>query len=85
MATFIALPFVVAIGTLVWFTAGGVRDIRDFFIALRTQVRDHRDDGRVVAGHNLADEPPTKPAGFDVVPTATESTAAQAVAGSKPS
>jgi SSS family solute:Na+ symporter len=71
MATFIAVPFVVAVGTLVWFTVGGVRDMRDFFTALRTQVRDHRDDGRVVAGHNLADEPPPKRAGADVVPTST--------------
>ena len=63
MATFIAVPFVVAIGTLFWFTAGGIRDMRDFFTALRTQVRDDRDDGRVVAGHNLSDEPPPKPAG----------------------
>jgi SSS family solute:Na+ symporter len=52
----IAIPFGISLLTLVWFTIGGVRDIREFFIALRTMKRDVRDDGRVVGHHNLADE-----------------------------
>jgi hypothetical protein len=52
----IAIPFGISLLTLVWFTIGGVRDIREFFIALRTMKRDARDDGRVVGHHNLADE-----------------------------
>ncbi len=43
----IALPFVIALLTLVWFTIGGVRDMRDFFAALKTRTRDASDDGRV--------------------------------------
>jgi hypothetical protein len=45
--------------TLVWFTIGGLIDLRAFFHALKTMKRDARDDGRVVAHHNLADEPAT--------------------------
>jgi SSS family solute:Na+ symporter len=44
----IILPFVISAVTLVWFSIGGVKDLRDFFIALRTDKRDHTDDGRVV-------------------------------------
>jgi SSS family solute:Na+ symporter len=43
----LALPFVVAVVTLVWFTIGGSRDIVDLFSALRTLRRDAADDGRV--------------------------------------
>jgi SSS family solute:Na+ symporter len=57
MITGIVVPCVIAVGTLIWFGIGGVRDVRDFFAALRTLNRDARDDGRVVADHNLADEP----------------------------
>jgi SSS family solute:Na+ symporter len=52
----IAIPFGVSVLTLIWFTIGGARDIRDFFIAMKTMKRDARDDGRVVDHHNLADE-----------------------------
>ena len=57
MVTGIALPCVIALGTLIWFGIGGVRDLFDFFAALRTLKRDVRDDGRVEGDHNLADEP----------------------------
>jgi hypothetical protein len=57
MVTGIALPCVIAIGTLIWFGIGGIRDLREFFIALRTMKRDARDDGRVVGDQNLADQP----------------------------
>jgi SSS family solute:Na+ symporter len=43
----VALPFIVAVGTLVWFGIGGTRDIFAFFAALRTMKRDAPDDGRV--------------------------------------
>jgi SSS family solute:Na+ symporter len=59
MITGIALPCVIAVGTLVWFGIGGVRDIRDFFVALRTLNRDAHDDGRV-------HEDPAKARGFAV-------------------
>jgi hypothetical protein len=35
------------LATLVWFSIGGIRDIKDFFLALRTMSRDSHDDGRV--------------------------------------
>jgi SSS family solute:Na+ symporter len=61
MITGIALPCVIAVGTLVWFGIGGVRDMRDFFVALRTMKRDARDDGRV-------EKDPSTARGFDVAP-----------------
>jgi len=53
----IIAPFVISAVTMVWFTIGGLIDLRAFFHALKTMKRDARDDGRVVAHHNLADEP----------------------------
>jgi SSS family solute:Na+ symporter len=44
----VALPFIVALGTLVWFSVGGIRDIAIFFQTLRTMTRDATDDGRVI-------------------------------------
>ena len=58
MVTGIAVPLLIAAATLVWFGIGGFVDMKAFFHALRTQRRDERDDGRVVQGHNLADETP---------------------------
>jgi SSS family solute:Na+ symporter len=55
----IGVPFIIAVITLVWFTIAGIKDMRLFFIALKTQKTDTRDDGRVIAHHNLADEPAT--------------------------
>jgi SSS family solute:Na+ symporter len=43
----VGLPFLVAVGTLVWFGIGGTRDIFLFFATLRTMTRDATDDGRV--------------------------------------
>jgi SSS family solute:Na+ symporter len=54
----LALPFAVAIVTLVWFTIGGSRDIVGLFAALRTLRRDTADDGRV--------EEADKPHGLEV-------------------
>jgi SSS family solute:Na+ symporter len=55
----LALPFVVAVVTFVWFTIGGTRDIVDLFASLRTMRRDAADDGRV--------EEVDKGDGFEVV------------------
>jgi hypothetical protein len=66
MITSIVLPVVIAIGTLIWFGIGGMRDLRDFFAALRTLKRDARDDGQVVDGQSAAD-PLRVPQGFPVV------------------
>lgn len=43
----IIAPMVVVAVTGVWFTLGGVRDIRVFFQRLRTLQRDAHDDGTV--------------------------------------
>jgi len=45
----------VGIPTTIWFTVGGIRDIRRVFHRLATLKRDDRDDGRVI-DHHLADE-----------------------------
>jgi len=55
--TCIWLPFIIAIVMVVWFTWGGLKDIRDLFVRLRTARRDAADDGTVVGHRNLADEP----------------------------
>jgi SSS family solute:Na+ symporter len=57
MVTGIAVPLLIAFGTLIWFGIGGVIDMKAFFLALRTRTRDARDDGRVVGHQNLADLP----------------------------
>jgi SSS family solute:Na+ symporter len=71
------IPFVVSIVTLVWFTIGGLWDLRKFYVALRTMTRDVRDDGRVVGHHNLADQ---STGGFPVVPTKADPVAAEPLA-----
>lgn len=65
--TGIWLPFVIASVMVVWFTWGGLHDIRQLFVRLRTSQRDAADDGTVIGHHNLADEhlsppPPPSPA-----------------------
>jgi SSS family solute:Na+ symporter len=45
----VLVPFVVGLLTTFWFTFGGLRDLRRFFIKLATVRRDARDDGRVRA------------------------------------
>jgi SSS family solute:Na+ symporter len=45
----IAVPFAAGLFTFVWFTVGGLRDVRDFFAALRTLKRDASDNGQVTA------------------------------------
>lgn len=54
----IGLPVFISVVTAVWFTWGGVRDIRALFRHLRQQKINHLDDG-TVAGHQNIDEPRT--------------------------
>jgi len=44
---YLVIQFAVAAVVMVWFTAGGVRDLRRMFGRLRQQVRDAEDDGIV--------------------------------------
>jgi SSS family solute:Na+ symporter len=45
---YIFLLFIIGVPSTIWFTIGGVRDIRELFHTLDNLVRDHSDDGRVV-------------------------------------
>lgn len=51
----IGVPVLMSIVTAIWFTWGGVRDIRRLFVRLKEQRIDHLDDGTVV-GHQNRDE-----------------------------
>ncbi|MFA7344589.1 MAG: hypothetical protein WC003_09815 [Terrimicrobiaceae bacterium] len=51
--TSIFLPICFAVITAVWFTWGGLRDIRSLFRRLREQKVNHLDDGTVVGHRNL--------------------------------
>lgn len=51
----IGVPILMSIVTAIWFTWGGVRDIRRLFARLKEQRIDHLDDGTVV-GHQNRDE-----------------------------
>ncbi|MFA5865793.1 MAG: sodium:solute symporter [Phycisphaerae bacterium] len=44
----IALSFFIGVPATIWFSIGGIRDIRELFHTLDHKVRDHSDDGRVV-------------------------------------
>jgi solute:Na+ symporter, SSS family len=44
---YIVMQFVIGIPATIWFTVGGIVDIRDLFRRLATAVRDDKDDGRV--------------------------------------
>ena len=44
---YVILNIVLSIAVIVWFTTGGLRDLRFMFRKLDTQKRDSRDDGRV--------------------------------------
>jgi SSS family solute:Na+ symporter len=72
-ATGIILPVIVSILTLIWFGIGGIRDIRDFFLALSRMKRDARDDGTV--RHPPPQEEPTQ--GFPVLPPGQTSTVSE--------
>ncbi|XHR29772.1 MAG: sodium:solute symporter [Chthoniobacteraceae bacterium] len=51
--TSISLPIVISLVTAIWFTWGGVRDIRALFRHLRNERVCHADDGTVVKPENL--------------------------------
>jgi SSS family solute:Na+ symporter len=42
----VIVPIVAGSVTFVWFGIGGMTDLRDFFVALKTLKRDAKDDGR---------------------------------------
>lgn len=51
----IGLPVVICFVTAIWFTWGGVRDIRALFRRLRMEKVNHLDDGTVIDHRNLAE------------------------------
>jgi SSS family solute:Na+ symporter len=51
----ILLPLTIAVGTTIWFTIGGLRDLRIFFQKIKTVRRDAHDDG-TVRGHQNSNE-----------------------------
>jgi SSS family solute:Na+ symporter len=69
--TGIWLPFVIAIVMVVWFTWGGLKDIRELFARLRTAQRNALDDGTVAGHANLDEVAPPKPLGLDAAAAAT--------------
>ena len=44
---YVPIHITVAIGVTVWFTLGGIRDVRQMLRTLATMDRDPTDDGRV--------------------------------------
>jgi SSS family solute:Na+ symporter len=74
----VVLPFVVAVGTLVWFGIGGTKDIIDLFASLRTMKRDARDDGRVP---EPVQDPEAAAPGFETLPPEARSSEAPVVPG----
>ena len=46
--TFIWIQVAISVPATIWFTVGGIKDIRELFAALKTATRNHDDDGRVV-------------------------------------
>ena len=45
--TFILINVVASIAVIIWFSIGGLRDLKDMLHRLKTRVRDHDDDGFV--------------------------------------
>jgi solute:Na+ symporter, SSS family len=56
--TSVILAFVISTGTTIWFTFGGVRDLRRLFVRLRKVVVNDLDDGRVADGASEGRETP---------------------------
>lgn len=57
------LPLIIGVITTVWFTIGGVRDLRIFFQRLRNETSDVSDDGTVEKPAEPAPAPDQVPAG----------------------
>ncbi|MBN8707858.1 MAG: sodium:proline symporter [Verrucomicrobia bacterium 61-8] len=53
----IGIPVCFAVITAVWFSWGGIRDMRLFFQRLKQERPDNLDNGMVVDHHNLGDRP----------------------------
>jgi SSS family solute:Na+ symporter len=45
---YLLLFFVISVPATIWFSIGGIIDVKDLFKTLDSMVRDHSDDGRVV-------------------------------------
>jgi SSS family solute:Na+ symporter len=58
----IGIPACIALVTAVWFTWGGLRNLRDLFARLRVQKINHLDDGTVVGHRNLDEAAPSETA-----------------------
>ena len=59
------VPIIITFVTGIWFTWGGIRDIRDLFARLRQTATNESDDGTVIGGRNRDEiglEPETKKA-----------------------
>ena len=52
----VIIPLLISGVTTIWFTWGGVRDLKRLFSALKTVKRNANDDGMVVNHHNLEEE-----------------------------
>ena len=61
--TCIWLPLVMAVVLVIWFTWGGLKDIRELFVRLRHVERNPEDDGTVWHGEATDTAGPTPPAG----------------------
>lgn len=53
---YVKLHFVVAVITIVWYTLGGLRDLKYMFSKLNSMIRNDLDDGTVVNHHNLGEK-----------------------------
>ncbi len=59
-ATSVVLPFAIGVIVTVWFTWGGLRDLRRLFQRLETVRENPLDDGTVIGHHNLDEDPAAK-------------------------
>ncbi|HBG25812.1 MAG: hypothetical protein A2X47_00035 [Lentisphaerae bacterium GWF2_38_69] len=57
---YVGLMLVLSIITTIWFTFGGILDLKKMFRLLASAKRNDLDDGFVVSGHNLDDAPGKK-------------------------
>jgi SSS family solute:Na+ symporter len=51
-----AITLIIGVGTTIWFSIGGVYDIRNMIHTLKTAKRDVLDDGMVINHHNLGEQ-----------------------------
>ncbi|MHB2153716.1 sodium:solute symporter family protein [Calditrichota bacterium GD2] len=49
---YVYITIVVSIIVVVWFTIGGIKDYKNMIHILKTQIRDHKDDGTVIRDAN---------------------------------